>query len=399
MRFMQFAGGIAGEIETAIETLPLVDHHVHGALAADVDRATFEVMITEGSLPTPPWMTQFDSQVGFSIRRWCAPLLDLAPHCPAEEYLARRDELGNAEVNRRLLAAAGVDRFLIETGYQGEATVGIEQMAAVSGRPVHEVVRLEAVAEEAAREVAGLDGSGSAGYDAAGYVETVRERLAGHAATAVGFKSIVAYRHGFDVDPSRPTDAEVQRAVDAWLREVSATGVARVADPVLLRFLLWEAVDLGKPLQLHVGYGDADLDLHRSNPLLLTPWLRQIQGRGVDVLLLHCYPFHREAGYLAQVFPHVYFDVGLALNYVGARSVAVVAESLELAPFAKQLYSSDAWGPAELHYLGALNWRRAMTRILGQWIDDGDWSLDDATRVATMIGRTNALRVYGLPTD
>jgi predicted TIM-barrel fold metal-dependent hydrolase len=377
----------SGRLTAAIEALPLIDHHVHGALAAGVDRATFEVMITESSVPAPAGTTHFDSQVGFSIRRWCAPLLDLAPHCSAEEYLARRDELGNAEVNRRLLGAANVDRYLIETGYQGDATLGIEQMEAVSGRPVHEVVRLEAVAEEVAREGGASDG----------YAETVRERLASRAATAVGFKSIIAYRHGFDVDPSRPSDGEVQRAADRWLREVSTTGEARVADPVLLRFLLWEAVDLGKPLQLHVGYGDADLDLHRSNPLLLTPWLRQVQQRNIDVLLLHCYPFHREAGYLAQVFPHVYFDVGLALNYVGARSTAVVAESLELAPFAKQLYSSDAWGPAELHYLGALNWRRAMTRILGQWVEDGEWMLDDAARVATMIGSTNARRVYGLP--
>jgi predicted TIM-barrel fold metal-dependent hydrolase len=382
-------GRYDGPLAAAIEALPLVDHHVHGALAAAVDRTTFEVMITESSAPPPSWMTQFDSQVGFSIRRWCAPLLDLAPHCSAEEYLARRDELGNDEVNRRMLAAANVDRYLIETGYQGDATLGLEQMAVAGGRPVHEVVRLEAVAEEVARE----------GVDAAGYAAVVRERLARHATTSVGFKSIIAYRHGFDIDPSRPSDAEVERAADGWLREVARTGAARVADPVLLRFLLWEAVELGRPLQLHVGYGDADLDLHRSNPLLLTPWLRQLSDRGVDVLLLHCYPFHREAGYLAQVFPHVYFDVGLALNYVGARSAAVVAESLELAPFAKQLYSSDAWGPAELHLLGAVNWRRAMTRILGQWVDDGDWTLDDAIRVATMIGRTNALRVYGLPTS
>jgi predicted TIM-barrel fold metal-dependent hydrolase len=374
------------KLTDAIGALPLVDHHVHGALAAAVDRSTFEVMITESSVPAPSGTTHFDSQVGFSIRRWCAPLLDLAAHRSPEEYLARRDELGNAEVNRRLLAAAGVDRYLIETGYQGDATLGLQQMADASRRPVHEVVRLEAVAEAVARS----------GADAAEFAATVRERLAAHASTAVGFKSIVAYRHGFDVDPSRPSDAEVVRAADRWLREVGTTGTARVADPVLLRFLLWQAVDLGKPLQLHVGYGDADLDLHRSNPLLLTEWLRQVQGR-LDVLLLHCYPFHREAGYLAQVYPHVYFDVGLALNYVGARSTAVVAESLELAPFAKQLYSSDAWGPAELHYLGALNWRRAMTRILGQWVDDGEWALDDAVRVATMIGSTNARRVYGLP--
>ena len=73
-----------------------------------------------------------------------------------------------------------------------------------------------------------------------------------------------------------------------------------------------------------------------------------------------------------------------------------VAESLELAPFAKLLYSSDAWGPPELHYLGAHLWRRAITAIAGEWVSTGDWSAADAQRVITMIGRDNARRVYRL---
>lgn len=87
------------------------------------------------------------------------------------------------------------------------------------------------------------------------------------------------------------------------------------------------------------------------------------------------------------------------MNYTGARSVAVVAESLELAPFAKILFSSDAWGPAELHHLGALLWRRAMTRVLSDFVADGEWSREQAVRVATMIGSQNARRVYGLGED
>ena len=110
----------------------------------------------------------------------------------------------------------------------------------------------------------------------------------------------------------------------------------------------------------------------------------------MPVLLLHCYPFHRQAGYLAQAFPNVYCDVGLAVNHVGARSVEVVAESMELAPFARQLYSSDAWGPPELHLLGSVLWRRAMARVLGRWVREGDWTLADAVRVVGMIGRENA---------
>ncbi|USA00649.1 amidohydrolase family protein [Streptomyces lydicamycinicus] len=152
----------------------------------------------------------------------------------------------------------------------------------------------------------------------------------------------------------------------------------------------------GLPIQLHAGYGDPDVELHRCDPLLLTRFIRSVQPHGVDLLLLHCYPFHRNAGYLAQVFPHVFFDVGLGVNYTGVRSDAVVAESLELAPFAKILFSSDAWGPPELHHLGALLWRRGMLRAMAPWVGSGEWDLDEAVRVARMIGHDNARRVYGL---
>jgi uncharacterized protein len=92
----------------------------------------------------------------------------------------------------------------------------------------------------------------------------------------------------------------------------------------------------------------------------------------------------------------VYLDVGLAVNYTGARSVAVVAESLEVAPFGKLLFSSDAFGPAELHYLGALMWRRTTASVLSAWVDAGEWSAADAQRIARMVGADNARRVYGL---
>jgi uncharacterized protein len=96
----------AGPLDELVAGLPLVDHHVHGALRAQVDRASFESMITEGPRPHSQG-SAFDSQVGFAIRRWCAPLLDLEPHAPADEYWARRCALGEDEVNRRLLGASG----------------------------------------------------------------------------------------------------------------------------------------------------------------------------------------------------------------------------------------------------------------------------------------------------
>ena len=113
-------------------------------------------------------------------------------------------------------------------------------------------------------------------------------------------------------------------------------------------------------------------------------------------MLLHCYPYEREAGYLAQAFNNVYLDGGLAINYLGARSSAFIDRLLEMAPFRKILYSSDGYGPAELHYLGARLWRSGMALALQRFVDAGEWSVTDARRVVDLIAHENARRVYGL---
>ncbi|GAA1257957.1 amidohydrolase family protein [Pseudonocardia aurantiaca] len=371
-------GSPAASLAAAIEAMPLVDHHVHGAATAPLDVAALAAGLTESPFPAAPGTSYLDSQLGFAVRRWCAPVLDLPPHVDAGEYAARRAELGVQEVTRRLLRASGIALFLVETGYRAREILAPSAMAAAAGAQAAEVVRLEAVAEDVA----------GGGTDAAGFAGALAAALHERARTAVGLKSVIAYRYGLDFEPEPPTAAEVRQAAGTWLR---AGG--RVTDPVLLRHLLWAGVETGLPLQFHVGLGDPDLTMHRTDPSLMTEFVRRVR---VPVLLLHCYPHHRTAAYLASVFPHVHMDVGLAVNFTGARSRAVVAESLEVAPFGKVLFSSDAFGPPELHHLGALLWRRAMTSVLGEWVADGDWSHADAVRVAGMVGAGNARRVYGL---
>jgi uncharacterized protein len=375
----------ADALRVAVDALRLVDHHVHGVMAGDVEGAAFEAGFSESPWPAPAGTTYLDSQLGFAVRRWCAPVLDLPPHVDARTYLARRRELGAQEVTRRLLEASGVGWFLVETGYRADETLGPTEMAAASSATAAEVVRLESVAEEVA----------ASGVDAAGFADRFALMLERRARHAVGLKSIIAYRYGLDFDPEPPNADEVRRAAGRWLRQ-GGSGERRLTEPVLLRHLLWVGLEHGLPLQFHVGYGDSDLTLHRCNPSLMTGFLRRVQDRQVSVMLLHCYPYHRTAGYLAHVFPHVYLDVGLAVNYTGARSRAIVAESLEVAPFGKVLFSSDAWGPAELHHLGAVLWRRAMVSVLGEWVASGEWSGADAVRVAQMVGAGNAKRVYRL---
>ena len=69
-------------------------------------------------------------------------------------------------------------------------------------------------------------------------------------------------------------------------------------------------------------------------------------------------------------------------------------EALELVPFTKQLFSTDAFGLAELYYLGALRFRTALARALGRWVEDDECSVADAERIASLIGVENARRIY-----
>lgn len=364
--------------------LELVDHHCHGVVTTRLDRAGLEDLLTESDAPAPPGTTFFDTQLGFAVRRECAPLLDLPTFADPQAYVDRRAELGPAEVNRRLLRAAGIGVYVVETGHRSAEILTPQQMGELAGAGHARVVRLEVLAEQVAATVEPAD-----------FPVAFRAALDEELRTAVGVKTIAAYRGGLDLDPARPAHDEVVSAVAAW-RDRAGAAALRLTDPVIIRFGWWEAVDRQVPIQVHVGYGDPDVDLHRCNPLLMTELLRRTRGTGARFALLHCYPFHREAGYLAHVFEHVYCDVGLAVNFTGAQSPQVIAESLELTPFHKALFSSDAFGAAELFHLGAGLFRRGLAEALGRWGRSAGWPVDEQLRVARLIGSQNARRLYGL---
>ncbi|GAA3519463.1 amidohydrolase family protein [Actinocatenispora rupis] len=352
------------------EPLALFDHHCHGVVRRDLDRAGFEALLTEGGAAGRWGGSRFDTRVGLAVRRWCAPVLDLPPDVPAGEYLARRAELGYAEVTRRFLGAAVLSGLCVDTGYEPEPLTSPAELGAAAGAPAYRIGRLETIAEGVL-----------AGTSAAGFAAGVADRIAAVAPDVVGWKSIAAYRGGLALPGARPGAAEVTAAADRCLR-----GTGRIADPVLHAYLVWTAVDTGLPVQFHTGFGDADLDLARADPLLLTDLLRALAPAGVPVLLLHTYPYHRQAGYLALAYDPVFVDVGLAGHGAAGRTAEILAEVTELAPLTKLLYSSDAYALAEHHHLAALLYRDALAAVL-----DG---LPDAERLAGLVADGTARRVY-----
>ena len=360
---------------------PLIDHHCHGLVLDDLDRAAFEGLMNEAAGPSPLGTTFFDSMLGLAIRKWCAPILGLDAHTSAEDYLARRRELG-AEASRLLVAAAEIETFLIDTGINADRLCSPTDVAAMTGGQAYEVLRLEALAEE-------LLNNGTAAPDFAHAVERTL-----HESTAIAAKSIAAYRTGLDLPANPPSTDSLINSV-SHLRP-SVNGRYRIADPVINAWLAWTAIKIGRPLQIHVGYGDADMDLRHADPLRLTQFLRATEKYGVPVLLLHNYPFHRQAAYLAQVFSHVFIDIGLAVHNTGALSQTLIHETLELVPFGKLLFSSDAYGLAEFYLLGAGLFRRGLSAVLDQLIKESEMTSQDADHAASLIARDNARRVYQL---
>ncbi|MGB7112052.1 MAG: amidohydrolase, partial [Mycobacterium sp.] len=254
-----------------IAGVPLIDQHAHGCWLEAGDRHRFENGLNEANTePLADFDSAFDTQLGFAVRAHCAPSLGLPKHAEPQDYWQRRSQLTETELARLFLRAAGVSDWLVDTGYaEGVADVG--QVAALSAGRAHEVVRLEQVAEQAAK---------APGDYASAFEQILRRRTD----TAVGTKSVLAYRGGFDGDLTDPSAAEVATAAARWRDD----GGVRLTDRVLLRFGLHQALRVGKPLQVHVGFGDRDCDLDKANPLYLLDFLRQ--SGDTPIVLLHCYP-------------------------------------------------------------------------------------------------------------
>ena len=157
------------------------------------------------------------------------------------------------------------------------------------------------------------------------------------------------------------------------------------------------ASETGRPLQIHSGFGDPDIDLIRANPLLLRPLLEDPRWARARLVLLHmAYPYAREAAFMTAVWPQVHLDLSLALPFLGPGALFPLLEILSLAPASKLMYGSDVSALPELFALSA-DWARATLGEALGWLVNRD-GLDDAA--AVVVGQAilsdNARALYCL---
>ena len=369
----------------ALNGLPLVDHHCHGVVLDDVDTEGFLGMLTEGADSLVRGLGEFDSQVGVAVRRWCAPVIGLPSHATAEAYLARRPALRVARCPAGCFGRVGSVTVLVDTGLSGP-------------RAVRRWTTWPRPREPTLTRCLGSRPSSRTWPRRGERCRTTRTPCTACRRRARDGRSR-SRRRGLP-DRSRaagrpPAAAEVRHAAQRWLRRCETDGGTGSTTRRSSRTVSGPPPGRTCRSRSTSGYGDTDLTLHRCDPLLLTDFVRATSSVGVPLVLLHCYPYHRQAAYLANVYAQVVVDVRLALGHVGLRSTTVLAEMLELAPFGSLLYASDGAGLAELHHLGAVLFRDALGRLLDGWVVEDAMSAADAERYAAMIGADNARRIYG----
>lgn len=169
--------------------------------------------------------------------------------------------------------------------------------------------------------------------------------------------------------------------------------------------LVREAGTAGLAVQIHTGIGaDPYFNISGSNPLLLENVLNDPEFHQTNFVLIHGgWPFEKEGGVLA-IKPNVYIDFS-AQTFL--RSVRALSETLrqwlEWYP-EKILFGTDAYPDPgiplsdweEKIWLSNYSAREALAMALTSMMMDEQITKDQALKLAQMVLRENAIKLYKL---
>ncbi len=373
-----------------LSDVPIIDHHAHALkkLSAPLTLPEFQGYFSES--PDPAIKANYvpDTIMWLWGIRELAGYLGCEP--TAEAVLAARNALPIQDLADGMWRDTNSETLLIDYGFRGAENYTPEEQRATFNQKIEMLLRLETFAQDLIMQyptfsqmldayVAGVEGA----------------RASGH----VGLKSISAYRVGLDIEWTSRDDAV--RAYGQVKDQADRAGSIRLANKPLNDYLVLTALEIANrqqlPIQFHTGLGDTDVDMIKANPLYLRPLLQSDQFRDVPFVLLHAaYPYVRQLGYLAAMYPNVYMDISLAIPFITTEIPRMIHEALGLTPLTKVLYSSDAFSIPEIFWLANRWGRSALEKVLGEIVDVGALTEAQARRAGEQILNGNARRVYKL---
>ncbi len=227
------------------------------------------------------------------------------------------------------------------------------------------------------------------------------ERQKRDLALAVKFEA--AYLRSLDF--TNPSQSDAAKIYERYARggEPSAEDYKKLQD-FLFRYVSREAGRMGLAVHIHCTGGVGNYySLRNSNPLLLEQVFNDPTLRKTNFVIIHGgWPYIKEVAFLLGK-PNVYADISAQTFLLYPRALSETLRAwLEIYP-QKVLFGTDAspltpevnW--EETGWLTANTAREALALALTGMMNDRDVTRQRAVKLAHMVMRDNAIKLYGLP--
>ncbi|CAA9965847.1 Glutamine synthetase/guanido kinase [Pyrenophora teres f. maculata] len=405
------------QLRHVVNNYPIIDNHAHNLiLPTHINTIPFETITTEAQ--GRALRDTFKSLSHLRAARQLRQLYECAEGADWEDILEQRIEWLRSNSERlHERCFENVHALLIDDGLAApEEVIPYEYHDRYTKAPTKRIVRIETVAERLMESLvrdASEDDLAKTKFLPKTWTtftdEFEREiQDAIEDENVAGFKSVVCYRTGLDIEPDYEQAAKmVGHPFERYVKSCVRKRIYRIEKKPLNDYLVLRTLEilserqphsdsLAKPFQLHTGLGDNDISLLEANPSFLQPLIENYPQ--VPFVLLHsAYPYTREAGYLATVYRHVYLDIGEVFPMISRDGqAAVLRQAMELVPGSKLLYSSDGhWFP-ETFWLANVQFREVWLDILIEYIKKGDLTPQQAIGMTKDIMFNNANVLYNL---
>lgn len=365
-----------------------IDHHAHSLLTEhhQIDAIGFRQCFSESTS-----MSQLEEHIGTSV-----PYMDMIHNLesllnvrPEQDIISYRTKQSEKDYLNLLWDDVSIGALIVDDGFRQTDMMDLQRLSSLCQRPVYRCIRLESLLEQC------LQTADSIGELTNLFQTNLQDKKS---TNVVALKTIAAYRGGLKIDTISANAARAD--FDDLKSQFKTSNTVRISRGALYHYILSQAFEIAAfnnwPVQVHTGIGDDDEDLNEANPIQMQNILKSQHFTKTKFVFLHCYPFVREAAYLASLYPNVYIDVSLAVSLASPSADGMVLDALSLAPTSKILAGTDGHSVPETHWYGALKWRQSLERALNYFLHNRYLTEEQCFDVAARILHENAQRIYNL---
>ncbi|CAG8606218.1 22588_t:CDS:10 [Dentiscutata erythropus] len=358
-----------------VSTFPLIDNHCHNLLTSDASLiCPLEVCFSKARGDALK-----DASQTSALKRGVRQLAEVYNCTPTLDNIKQvRDLMSHTDICKTCFEPTGIQCLLLDDGL--DALGGLMDVQNHVGfvDVARRIVRIESIAEKILYDLAtSVACTDQKTLNFAAFEEPLKKQLETYAKSesVVAFKSIAAYRSGLNIDYVPNAEAAaiaLGNFITSFESLPDKKGSVRLVNKVLIDHILNLAIDIAVqhdiPIQFNTG-----------------------------MLYKYSYPYSRQAGYLASVYSNVYVDTGLVFPMISASGQqAILRELLEICPSNKILFSTDGHYLPESFYVAAIQGREALSKVLLESVENGEFSYEEAIKIVKQIMFENSNTLYKL---